>query len=341
MFTVNFLSFLSYIPLLNTRLPPAASIFLKKSNSNSTLNKFVINLFGGIHHLPKPFERAHKYGFGTSLVIVNILGSASIALLLLSVYICLRLLSSCKAIKSKTEKAIVIFEKKALWNYFISSFVEYYISSAIQVRCFNYGSALEAVSSIFGVGMLAFIIAVPFLILIYARYNDHMIVSRDPKMLEARWWVLFESFKSKQLAFTYYTVFLLQRLFILTVLVMVDSPRLQVYSILFTISIKLFYTIVVSPHTKKTELFLTGTFDLSEMAIVSLTALSMYFQNDSFDQVFDISCGVVIFGAQLASFSVACITLIEGIKRMKRAKATKTLKTEVNHTMTSSFEKDV
>mmetsp|Transcript_12728 Transcript_12728/g.23720 ORF Transcript_12728/g.23720 Transcript_12728/m.23720 type:complete len:181 (+) Transcript_12728:133-675(+) len=142
-------------------------------------------------------------------------------------------------------------------------------------------------------------------------------------MTKTRWWVLFESYKSNQLAFTYFFVFLTQRFAIISIIVMIDNPKIQVASILFALAAKNLYTLLVRPHLKRAELFITGIFDLSELGIVTVAGLGLYFNSSTFDRFFDTFCAVVIFGAQFASFAVACIALAEKIKKLKKGKAVK------------------
>jgi hypothetical protein len=323
-FTVNFLSVMSYIPLININLPPTAEVFLKSSNQSSTLVKALIDLLP-LEEIPKPFDRAENYGFVTSLVLLNILGNLSMIVVLVLVYLSLRLLSKIKTFKKYAEKAAALMWSKAGWNYFLTTYVEFLIASAIQLRGLSLQTTLTAMSSMCGVAIFGVLCGVPVFILGLARYYHDEIVSGHPIITQSRWNVLFASFKPNEASFIYYSIFIAQRTIIISVLVLVDNPLIQLILITSIVSVvrytqKALYVMIVRPQVKKVEFILVAIFDLSELAIVLMTGSTVWLDNDFSLKVLDIGCGVVIFGAQFASLGAACFTLAIKIKAAREAK---------------------
>jgi hypothetical protein len=323
-FTVNFLSVMSYIPLINIELPPAAEVFLKSSNQSSTLARTLIS-FIDTDDFPKPFDRAENYGFVTSVVLLNILGNLVIIAALLLLYLGLLLLSKCKVLKKHTEKATSLMRSKAGWNYFLSTYVEFLIAAAIQLRGLSLRTTFTALSSICGVAIFGFLCGVPVFILGLARYYHDEIVSSHPSITQSRWSILFVNFKPNEASFIYYSVFIAQRTIIISVLVLVDNPLAQLILITCSIAVvthrqKALYVIFVKPQALKVDLGLVVIFDLSELAIVLMTSLTVWSDNAITLKVLDIGCGVVIFGAQLASFVAAGITLAIKIQAAREAR---------------------
>lgn len=326
MFTVNFLSMLSYIPLLNLEIPVVATTFLKSSNSSSWLSVWVVGLIQGKDYNRRPFRRAYEYGFETSMMLANMLGNLFMVVAMGLVLIILRLLRNCKAIEAKCDKLSNTLRTTGCWNLFISTFIEFFIASAIQMRDLTTETGFSACSSVVGVAVFVFLCSIPIFIFSYARYYGARIMAKSRRFTESSIAIIYIKFHPRELCYIYNSIFIGQRIAIISILVLVDNPTVQVYTILFLIATvltrqKCLYIVIVRPHVKKAELILTSIFDLTELSIITMVCFSRYIEDDWFDQVFDIGCGSVIFGAQIASFMTTCFNLYEKIKesRMKKS----------------------
>jgi hypothetical protein len=325
MFTLNFLSMMSYIPMVNVDIPPVVKGNLKGSNQASYFQTLMLMSVRGHEEWPEAFTRAKAFGFKTGLFLINIMGNLLMIciLILLTIFLCFT--SSIQKLKKPSVKVLDMLRTKAAGNYTILTFVEYLLPAAVQLRTLSYHNPLEAFSSLIALTMYVAMIVLSLYLILFGLYHEDKIVQKDPKFMEF-WSFMYAKYRPVRSCYSYIPILLLQRAVIVSVIVFVDAGKYQCAVIFFivlavTFTQKFMYVVLKRPQIAKGEWLLTITFDFAELVITGLTGLSSVLTSTTFNSAFEIICLSIMSLVQAFSFAIVMIDLTNKVKECRRKKA--------------------
>jgi len=215
-----------------------------------------------------------------------------------------------KILASSAAKTVEIFEWSGVIRTLITSYTQLSMTSFLQIRVLNFDNKLYGVSSVTGIGFMAFaFVFPPALILLIRKY------SRSPLMLKAKFSTLTEEFKYQERNFIplyFNAFFILRRLALtLTLVFLHNYPYLEVFLLIFNCLIWTILLFKYLPYENKVNNIVNI---LSEILFVGIHIIILLFAHDdninwlSETQKLDLGwivigcCGVVLALTLIASF---------------------------------------